>query len=54
MDISFFNFLWLRKTREKIVGWEKIGLAAVFGGDRFVPVLRVFCYTNDLFVKGRA
>jgi len=53
-DISSLYFICLKKAREKMVGWQKIGLNTLFGGDGFVPMLRVFSYTNNLFAKGRA
>lgn len=39
---STYYLLWLRKTREKIVEWVKIGLlTALFEGDRLDPVFSV-------------
>lgn len=40
-DTSSYYFLWLRKTRGKIVEWDKMGLTALFGGDGFDPVFSV-------------
>lgn len=53
-DVFSFYFLWLRQAREKMVGWQRIGLNAIFGGGGFVPVLRGFCYADGLSAKGRA